>query len=95
MEDLKTLGDIDMSVSGVNPKLLSDFLKGLRGVDGAEDFIRETMSEDVKRYFNASTPMEQLMIKGGYFRMKYLLTQLQKVDDKKPAKEMKLARYAR
>lgn len=91
-EDLSKL-NIDMSSKGVNPALLEEFIKGLKGVDGAEEYLRESMAEDVKTYFNASTPMEQLLAKGAYFRMKWLLGQLQKVGDKTKTSPMKIGRY--
>lgn len=93
--DLKAVGTLDMTITGVNPKLLEDTIKGLKGVDGIEEFIRESMSADVKRYFTAGSPMEQLLVKGAYFRMQYLLNLLQKDGGKKETKPAKMGRYAR
>ena len=96
-EELDILGQIDMG-SGANKELLNDVIEELRSIQELPDFLRDTMSEDVKRYFNATSPVEQLMTKGAYFRTKWLLNLIAKKGDPKPkekkGKSVKIGRYA-
>lgn len=75
--------EIDMDVSGVDKKLQQDIFKQLRSVDGIEEWLRATMAEDVKRHFSATSVAEQALIKGAYFRTRFILAGLRKVTDKK------------
>lgn len=91
-DDLKDM-KIDVTVNGVDPKLTDDFVNALKQVDGAEDYLRASMEADVKAYFNAQSPLEQAMIKGAYFRMKFILKKMQ--DGVKPTKKLKMGRYVK
>ena len=68
---------LDMDVVGVPKELTAAFVKALKNNQDAPEWLRATMSEDVKRYFNAATPVEQLMVKGAYNRTRYILKLLQ------------------
>lgn len=54
----------------------------LAEVEGFADYLREMLSNDIIRYFKATTPMEQLMARGAYSRTLYLksLLSLKKKD---------------
>lgn len=83
-DDLSKL-EIDLTTTGVDKKFQKEVLDALKLVPRIEDYLRETMASDVKRYFNATTPMEQLLVKGAYFRTQFLLKLLQSADQ--PAKK--------
>lgn len=90
-EDLKDLGTI-LLTEGANKELQEDVIDNLKEIQELPEFLRDIMSEDVKRYFNASTPVEQLLAKGAYFRTKWLLNKL--IQDKNELKRPeKTGRY--
>lgn len=85
---------IDMDVSGVPKELTAAFVKALKNNQDAPEWLRATLSEDVKRYFNAASPVEQLMVKGAYNRTRYLLKLLQSTPEPKEKKTLKSKRHA-
>ena len=50
----------------------------LNQVEGFTDYLRATLANDVKRFFKASSPAEQLQIRGAYARTLYLKGRLLK-----------------
>lgn len=48
--------------------------KQLFVVEGYSEYLKSVMAKDIKRYFAASSPVEQLMIKGAYNRTLYFYT---------------------
>lgn len=92
-EDLEFLGEINLSEPG-NKKLQEEVFVRMRDIAEAPDWLRDVMSEDVKRYFNATTPLEQAMIKGAYFRMRFLLNMLLKANEKNLVKEKPVRKVA-
>jgi hypothetical protein len=70
-----------------------NMFKQLSAVDGFSDFLRSTLTRDLQRYFAATTPLEQLQIKGAYSRTLYFRSNLNKKD--KPAPKLDNKRYAR
>lgn len=48
----------------------------LKSVEGFVEYLTNFLYSDRNRYFNATTPMEQLMIKGAYNRIMYLRSKL-------------------
>lgn len=95
-KDIDILGMIDVS-SGVNKELQEEVFHDMSQIQDLSAFLKEMMSEDIKRYFNATTPMEQLITKGAYFRTKWMLGRLS--TNVNPAKKKvglknKIARYA-
>lgn len=97
MEELKDLGKLVMT-EGANKALQQEMLLELKKIKELPDWLRDVMSEDVKRYFNATTPVEQLLTKGAYFRTKWMLgkiLEVNKLPGEKPPKQLKVARYAR
>ena len=81
-DNLDFLGQISLSDHG-NKKLQEEVFAELRSIQELPEWIRDVMSEDVKRYFNATTPLEQAMVKGAYFRMRFILNMLLKANEKK------------
>ena len=64
------LGDIDsLDITTEGAQQIFD---QLAGVDGLLDFLRDTMVNDIKRYFAAQTDKERDIIRGGYSRTAYL-----------------------
>jgi hypothetical protein len=55
----------------ISPKLHEQIMTALAGVEGYSDFLRATISKDMQRYFNAQTPLDQLLIKGAANRTLY------------------------
>lgn len=95
-ENLDFLGIVSMN-EPVNKKLQEEVFKSMRDIDGITEWLKDTMSQDIKRYFNATTPLEQALAKGAYFRMNFMLNVLTQAENKK--KEVKksssgIARYA-
>lgn len=76
-DDLRDIGNIVLT-EGSNRALHDEMIAELKKIQELPQFLRDVMSEDIKRYFNATTPVEQLMIKGAYFRMKWILNQMTK-----------------
>jgi hypothetical protein len=60
-----------------NPELYSDMAK----IDGLHEFFRETMINDIKRYFAAQTDRERDIIRGAFSRTNYLKNLLDNVDN--------------
>lgn len=86
---------LDMDVVGVPKELTADFVKALKNNHDVSEWLRLTLSEDVKRYFNAATPVEQLMVKGAYNRTRYILKLLQSSPEKpKEKKTLRSGRHA-
>lgn len=52
--------------------------RDLSAVDGFQDYLNSVMAKDMKRYFVAETPEQQNLIKGGFSRMMYFKTRLEK-----------------
>lgn len=92
------LSELKIDVSGGGNKALQDeMFAEMRKIQELPEMWREVMADDIKRYFNATTPMEQCMIKGAYFRTKWILNQMSKQGDKKAASKRAkpaIGRYA-
>jgi hypothetical protein len=58
--------------ASINKGMEREVAKGLSEVVGLKDFLKETMSADMRRYFAASEA-EQPNIKGAFSRTVYLL----------------------
>lgn len=50
----------------------------LSRVENIDDYLRSLMFQDMRRYFSASTPMEQQQIKGMYSRSVYMKGRIEK-----------------
>ena len=78
MKDFDTLVDeiaqtLENPVDGfVNKTLERDVAKGLSQVEGLTEFLKATLSADMRRYF-AATGEEQERVKGSFSRTVYLL----------------------
>lgn len=64
-----TINDCNDAV--ITPKLQEQIMKALSNVEGYADYLRVTISKDMQRYFNAQTPVDQLLIKGAANRTLY------------------------
>lgn len=76
--------------SQINKKEEAALFDILSGVEGLDDYLKETMGMDIMRYFNAPSGLEgeavRSQIKGAYFRTQYIkkaLATAKKVEDKK------------
>lgn len=52
--------------------------KDLSGVDGFQDYLNSIASKDTKRYFMAETEKQRDIIKGGFSRIVYIKSRLDK-----------------
>lgn len=57
----------------VDKKAEKDLFELLSDVEGFRDYLRATISDDVKRYYGATTPLEQAVIRGAVDRTRYFL----------------------
>lgn len=62
----------DAAEASLDKGLEKEVAKGLADVEGYYDFMKKTLSTDMRRYFAAS-PEEQKSIKGAFSRTVYLL----------------------
>ena len=68
------LGDVD-SVE-ITKEGTKELFQAMSSVDGLADFFRDTMMNDIRRYFAAQTDHERDIIRGGFARTSYLRAQL-------------------
>lgn len=67
-------GDFDsIDISTDTSKTL---FQDLARVEGFSEYLKETMSNDIKRYFSAQTDHERNVIRGGFSRTSYLRARL-------------------
>jgi len=64
----RKLGILDEIDTEYEKKIFAD----LKGTDGLVSYLREAAARDKDRYFGASTPMEQQLIRGSFARTMYL-----------------------
>lgn len=69
---LEIIEDIDFS-----PKAEVDLFNDLSKVDGFKEYLNSVMAKDVKRYFVADAKSQDI-IKGGFSRIVYLKSRLNK-----------------
>lgn len=62
--------------------------KELKAIDGFVEWLKSAAKNDKDRYFGATTPFEQLVIRGSYARTNYIATRIINADKEK--KEVKL-----
>ena len=69
----ETLSGIEFeSDSEAEEKLFSEAKK----VEGLVEYLKEAAAKDMQRYFGASTPQEQLIIRGSFARTNYLKSRI-------------------
>lgn len=70
------------SVQRINRSKEEDItvFKDIKKVDGFHEYLNNTLDSDIKRYFAAGSPMEQLQVKGAYNRTLYLRSKLRESD---------------
>jgi len=68
------LGDIE-SVEIVT-EAQKQIFKDLAGVDGLLDYLRDTLVNDMKRYFGAQSEKERDIIRGGFSRTAYIRSRI-------------------
>ena len=66
----------DYEDEDVDEKEEEIIFKSLKQVEGFVQFLKSTANRDIKRYFLATTPSEQLMIRGSFSRTNYLRTKI-------------------
>lgn len=62
----------------IDPEFEKSVMKDLRNVDGFHEYLRLTMSQDLKRYFAASNDTMRDQIKGHFSLAAYILGQMTK-----------------
>jgi len=55
-------------------------LDDVKKVEGFHEYLNNMLDSDIKRYFAAGSPMEQLQVKGAYNRTLYLRSKLREVN---------------
>ena len=71
--ELKELTDFD----DIDPKIEAQIFKDLATVDGLQEYLSQTLAQDLKRYFQ-SPPGAQLLVKGAFNRTLYLKNKIKK-----------------
>lgn len=66
----------------VNKEEEIQLFRELSKVEGLDDYLRDTMGEDIKRSFMAQDDVSRATIKGGYARTMYLRAMLKKIREK-------------
>lgn len=97
-EMLEELGNLsEVTTSEETARGHDEMFAQLKDVEGFTDWLRNVMSNDVKRSFLAQ-PLEQAIIRGAFARTKLILGLLQKADKPstpaKPKRSLKGKRYA-
>lgn len=72
--EIGNIEDINLTKEGEDT-ILAD----LAGIDGILDYLRDTMSKDIKRYFAAQTEKERDIIRGAFARVAYLRAEIVKL----------------
>lgn len=72
--------DVDMSI-GMDKKFETEVFSTLKGSKGFTEYLLETMNQDLKRFFSASSE-EQSGIRGAFSRTAYLRGKLINAENK-------------
>jgi hypothetical protein len=64
------LGDID--AIEITSEASVEIFRALGNVDGLLDYLRDTMCNDIKRYFAATNDKDRDIIRGGFSRTSYI-----------------------
>ena len=64
------LGNFD--ITEIAPEGVKEIYQGLAGVDGLLDYLKDTMIQDIKRYFAATTDHDRDLIRGAFSRTSYM-----------------------
>ncbi len=73
--------------SSIDKKFENEVFKTLQGSEGFTEYLRETLGQDMKRYFAASTESARDQIKGHFSFAVYLLGSIAKSGDADKLKE--------
>lgn len=87
---LRVLGDV--WADRVDKKAEKELFSRMAEVDGIQDYLRATLSDDVKRYFQASSEPERDQIRGAFNRTLYFRSLLKAPAPKKEEKPKKAKR---
>lgn len=88
-----TVKSFDLYTIDENKEEERDLFKRLGEVEGFTQYLRDTMNRDIRRYFNASSPMEQLSARGAFNRTNYLKGLLNRKEaEKKITKKLKVSK---
>lgn len=92
---LDSIGDFtDLKL---DKKFEKEVFDNVAGIDGVKEYLRDTIAQDVKRYFKASTDSERDQVRGAYSRTLYLRSLI--IDpakiDKKGIAKLPGKRYAK
>ncbi len=75
-EMLQDLGNIEDNALSQEQEIL--VFKGLSQVEGLQEFLRDTMVKDLRRYFIAQNDKEREMIRGAFLRTEYFRNGIKK-----------------
>lgn len=67
--------------------------KELKNIEGFVEYLKSAAKNDKDRYFGATTPFEQLVIRGSYARTNYLATRIMNADKEKKEVKLEGVRY--
>lgn len=70
---VELLGDMDIKI---DEKVEQKMFEEISEVEGFTEYLRITANKDIQRYFGATTPQEQLIIRGSFSRTNYLKTKI-------------------
>lgn len=73
--------------NNITKELEASTFGSLQGNDSITQYLRETMSSDIKRYFSVSSDKERDQIKGAFSRTSYLLGKIVTHNTKEKKKE--------
>lgn len=91
-----TVEELSYMLERATTKVESDFskqeeerlFKELKTIEGFVEWLKSAAKNDKDRYFGATTPFEQLVIRGSYARTNYIAARIINADKEK--KEFKL-----
>jgi len=66
----------ELEGSEIDKKLAEEVFATLSKLDGVEEYLRQTMVEDIKRYFSAPDDISRERIKGHYALASYMRREL-------------------
>ncbi len=67
-----------------------DVFDRIAEIPGADEYFRDTMSRDLKRFFAAQDPSAQNQVRGAYSRTLYMRSLLNRKDDGKVQKPLQM-----
>ena len=80
---VEIMGDVDVDA---NEEAEDKIFKEARNVEGLIAYLQTAAMRDMRRYFGAQTPQEQMIIRGSFARTNYLKARISGAEDRKKTK---------